>query len=254
MGFDLAFRSNIRPEEGPGLKKVRLFCFPYAGGNDYTFRIWPQHLLSGVVLHAVNLPGRHVRFREPLINRLSVLVPQLGLELQPWLESPVCLFGHSLGGLIAFEVARELRRAYGKTPIHLFISGCQAPQLVHTTHPLHTLPDSSFRRRISDLIPSEARRDKDLMGLILPVLRSDFALYETYHYVDELPLDCPISAFGGRSDAGVSRAELRAWQTQTSAGFNLEMFPGDHFFLRRSEKPLIQAINRELSKHVGNDH
>src|SRR6185295_8097027 len=171
---------------------IRLFCFPYAGGNSSVFHDWGRQLPGYMKVKAVELPGRLYRFKEPPIDRIARLVPTLMRELRPWLTFPLALFGHSLGALIAFEFAREMRRAGLPPPVHLFASSYPAPQLPRSDVSAHTLSEPLFLKRVSSLLPREVMMNKELLSTILPTLRSDFALCETYEYAHEPPLDCPI--------------------------------------------------------------
>jgi medium-chain acyl-[acyl-carrier-protein] hydrolase len=179
-------------------------------------------------------------------TRLSPLVEALAQALAPLLDRPFAFFGHSLGALVSFELARQIRRQYGVHPVRLFVSAGRAPQIPHRVPPIHTLPDKEFLVELRRLngTPSELLDHEELMDIMLPLLRADFALYETYVYLTEPPLSCPISAFGGLQDHRVSKSDLEAWRAQTSGSFSLRMFPGDHFFLK--QPLLLQALSREL--------
>jgi len=166
----------------------------------------------------------------------------------PYLEVPFAFFGHSMGALASFETARQLRREHALLPVHLLVSGCRAPQLPSPYPPLHALPDPEFLKelRLLNGIPRQALEYPELIELMLPTLRADFAVYDTYTYSTEPPLECPISAFGGLQDGKVSRDCLAAWRDQTSTSFSLQMFPGDHFFLHTAQPLLLQTLYREL--------
>jgi medium-chain acyl-[acyl-carrier-protein] hydrolase len=177
-------------------------------------------------------------------------VQTLAHILRPYLSLPWAFFGHSMGALISFELARQLRRQYGLEPVALFVSGYRAPQLAPAEPPIHHLPDAQFVAAIGRLqgTPEAVLRHAELMRLLLPVLRADFTLCETYRYVAEEPLRCPISAFGGLQDDKVHYRELSAWRDQTQAAFRLRMFPGDHFFLRSAQGLLLHVVSQELGR------
>jgi medium-chain acyl-[acyl-carrier-protein] hydrolase len=181
-------------------------------------------------------------------SRLSPLVQALTHALYPLLDKPFAFFGHSLGALVSFEVARELRRQYGVHPVRLFVSSGHAPQIPRRGLPIHTLPEREFLEELRRLngTPTELLAHRELMEIMLPVLRADFALYENYVYAHDSPLNCPILAFGGLQDRKVSHRDLEAWRDQTSVAFSLRMFPGDHFFLNATVSPLLQVLSREL--------
>jgi medium-chain acyl-[acyl-carrier-protein] hydrolase len=227
---------------------LRIFFFPYAGGNSLMYRTWPEHLPASVEVCAVQLPGREARLREPSYRDLPPLVEALADALPPHLDKPFAFFGHSMGALISFELSRELRRRGGPTPSHLFVSGHRAPQIETDVPPTYDLPTPEFLEEIRRFngTPREVLEHPELMQLFLPLLRSDFALCQTYVYRPEPPLDCPINVYGGVEDRDVPREHLEAWREQTSAAFTLRMFPGDHFFLRKFQPLLLDTFSQQL--------
>jgi medium-chain acyl-[acyl-carrier-protein] hydrolase len=196
----------------------------------------------------MQLPGRGTRLVEPLFTRLSPLVRALAHALVPYFDKPFAFFGHSMGALVGFELARQLRRQHGREPACLFVSAHPAPQLPHTGSSLHTLREREFLEKLRRLggTPQEVLGHEELMRLLLPTLRADFSVYETYAYSPDFPLSCPISAFGGLQDRGVSRGDLDAWRAQTSASFSLRMLPGDHFFLNTAQPLFLRTLAHEL--------
>ncbi|MBD1902832.1 thioesterase II family protein [Trichocoleus sp. DQ-A3] len=236
------------PKPNP-LSSLRLFCFPYAGGGALNFRTWSQGLPVGVEVCAVELPGRGKRILEAPFTQALPLVQAIAHALLPYLDKPFAFFGHSMGALVSFEVARLLRREYGMSPVHLFVSGRSAPQLPLQEPPIHSLPQPAFIEELRRLngTPKAVLENVELMELLLPILRADFAVLETYVYAAEPPLQCPITAFGGLQDVKVSVDRLEAWRQQTSAKFSLQMLPGDHFFVQSAQPLLLQFLSRELN-------
>lgn len=235
--------------------RLRLFCFPYGGGGVSIFRAWSDGLPADVEVCPVQLPGRGTRLTEPPFTRLAPLIQALAKALLPLLDKPFVFFGHSLGALVSFELARQLRRQYAAQPVRLFISADRAPQIHYRDPPVHSLPEGEFLSELRRLngTPREVLEDEELRQVMLPLLRADFAVYETYRYSTEPPLDCPISAFGGLQDQRVSRGDLEAWRNQTSVSFSLRMFPGDHFFLNTTQPALLRVLSQELrGAPVGN--
>ncbi|NEN98357.1 MAG: acyltransferase domain-containing protein [Moorea sp. SIO3I7] len=233
--------------------KLRLFCFPYAGAGASIFRSWLELLPPEIEVCSIQLPGRENRLEEEPFTRLSPLIQALTPVLHPYLDIPFAFFGHSLGALISFELARELRKQNLPSPVHVFVSASPAPQLPDLNLPIHRLPDDEFIQSLGRLngTPQETLENPELMELFLPVLRADFAILETYFYSSADPLDCPITVFGGKSDPKVSDSELEAWRKQTQKDFTLQMFPGDHFFLKSHDQLLLDAIASQLSQPVG---
>jgi medium-chain acyl-[acyl-carrier-protein] hydrolase len=234
---------------------LRLFCFPYAGGGATIFRRWANDSPENVELCAVQLPGRQGRLTEPPFVRLSLLVESLSYVLRSYMDVPFAFFGHSMGALISFELTRQLRRQNSPGPAYLFVSGQRGPQLPNPFPPIHVLPESRFVEELRRLkgTPEVLLQDAELMQLVLPTLRADLEVCETYAYRAEDPLNCPISAFGGSQDRKISRADLIAWRDQTRSAFSLRMFPGDHFFLHTARALLLQAISQDWTQQTSPD-
>jgi len=244
----IAFDSWITFRKPNPQARLRLFCFPYAGTGASIFRTWPDGLPADVEVCPVQCPGRGTRLTETPFTQLSPLVQALAQALVPLLDKPFAFFGHSLGALVAFELARRLRRQSGVQPARLFVSADRAPQIPPRDRPIHALPEREFLLELRRLngVPGKVLENAELMEIMLPVLRADFAVYETYVYSTEPPLDCFISSFGGLQDHRVSRGDLEAWRDQTSVSFSLRMFPGDHFFLNTTQPLLLQVLSQEL--------
>ena len=238
---------SFKPAPKAGL---RMFCFPYAGGNAMVFRDWAEKLPPGVEVSAVQLPGRGNRMQEPPVTRLPELVEAMAPALLPRLDKPFVFFGHSMGAILGFELARWLRREGEPGPLKLFVSGRSAPQLNRTHPPIHDLPQPELVAELKRLngTPDEVLEHPELMELMLPLLRADFSLCDTYEYAEAAPLDCPITVFGGLEDAGIPRGNLEAWREQTAASFTLRMLPGDHFFLHSKNALLLRLLAAELQQ------
>jgi medium-chain acyl-[acyl-carrier-protein] hydrolase len=152
-----------------------------------------------------------------------------------------------MGAMVSFELARELRRSHGLEPLHIFASGCHAPQ-IPDSNIIHDLPEPELIRELHRLngTPKEVLENRELLSIILPILRADCMITETYVYENEPPLDCPITVFGGLRDPLIKREELEAWREQTNASFSLRMLDGDHFFLHTLQPLLLSILSREL--------
>jgi medium-chain acyl-[acyl-carrier-protein] hydrolase len=206
-------------------------------------------LPSDVDLVPIQLPGRESRWREKTYDGIDALVDAMAHDLQPYFDVPFVFFGHSMGALVAFEMARFVSRVYGRTPAHLFVSGHRAPHLPSRFPSLHHLPDDTFVREMQSRyggIPDAILQDAELLSLFLPTLRADMKMIETYRYIAGSPLDCPLSVFGGWQDKIVNEAELDAWRQYTSQSVALRMFPGDHFYMQAHLALLMQAITEAL--------
>jgi medium-chain acyl-[acyl-carrier-protein] hydrolase len=239
----------IYPKPNPQAS-LRLFCFPYAGAGASIFRTWHSFMTSEIEVCSLQLPGRESRIKEPLFTDLVPLLPALTSALIPHLDRPFIFFGHSVGALFSFEVARRLRHLQKPQPSHLFVSGRDAPQLPVLT-PIHQLPDSEFLAELHRYNGTSANvlQHAELMQLFLPILRADLAINENYVYADDTPLNCPISVFGGQDDAIAPPDSLAAWRDHTSSNFSLRIFPGDHFFLKTQTEAISKAIFEDLQQN-----
>ncbi|MFZ0548017.1 MAG: alpha/beta fold hydrolase [Candidatus Promineifilaceae bacterium] len=225
----------------------RLFCFPFAAGSGYEFRTWGEQL-DGVDLLGVFYPGRSSRFRTPFIDNMEEMVESLLVELEPFQDKPYAFFGHSLGALIAFELSRSLRRAGMAAPEFLCASSCDAPHLLPTPPILHNLSDADFVEEIRNFggTPEAVLNHPELLALMLPVMRADLKLLETYQYQEEAPLDIPVYAVGGSADNIVPTENILAWERHTTGRWESRFFEGGHFHLREDTNnqllPYLQTI------------
>lgn len=229
--------------------RLRLICLPYAGGGAAVYRLWSEVMPPGIDVCRVQLPGRETRLREKPYDRLANLLDALLEVVSPLLDVPFVIFGHSMGALTGFELARAIRRETGLSPKHFFASGWRAPQIGLGTA-LHGLPDPEFVERLQARfsgIPAGVLEDPELLELMLPILRADLAICETYQFADELPLDCPITVFGGQEDYWTSATDLAAWAGHTADELNVKMFPGDHFFINDPRQLVARQVAEVLS-------
>ena len=225
-----------------------MFCFPYAGGAASIYYGWGKKLSSDIEVCPVQLPGRGHRLGETPFKRVEPLVEAAADALSPYLEGSFAFFGHSMGALISFELARLLRREHRPLPVHLFLSGRSAPNKTKRGSSTYNLPEAEFIEELRRLkgTPQEVLDHPELMAMLGPILRADFEICETYEYVPEPPLECPITAFGGVLDQHVTRERIEGWREHTSSSFDLRMFPGDHFFIHQSAPMMLQMIAQVL--------
>ncbi|MDJ0507842.1 MAG: thioesterase domain-containing protein [Crocosphaera sp.] len=226
--------------------KYRLFCFPYAGGGSNIFRRWPTQLSKMVEVCSIRLPGRERRIRETSITNLDCLLETMTPYLLPYLDKPFAFFGHSMGALISFELARYLFKNQGLCPFHLFISAYRYPKIKKSQPPMSNLPESLFIEEIRRLngTPQAVLEEEELMKILVPILRADFSILETYVYQDYHPLNCPITVFGGLEDKRITKEELEAWSEGTQVSCSLNMFPGDHFFINSQASNMLPIIDQ----------
>ncbi len=224
---------------------LKLICLPHAGGSPATFRLWADAMTETVELSIVCLPARDSRFREEPLRSVRDVVEPLALAILELADRPYAIYGHSLGALLAFEAARELRRKGAREPEHLLVAASPAPQLPWPHPPLRHLAEDVFLDEIQrryGKIPAAVLADRELLNLLLPGLRADIEIIETYWYGDEPPLACPITAYGGALDEMVPRASLDAWRVQTAGAFQLHTLSGGHFALPPLQSRLLPDL------------
>ncbi|MGW1675226.1 thioesterase II family protein [Streptomyces sp. NPDC002324] len=229
--------------------RVRLVCFPHAGGAASLYRDWTEGLPTGIEVLAATLPARQDRFREPPVERMDELADRIAEALRPHLDLPYAFFGHSLGSDVAYEVARRLERLHGHGPQRIFVSGASAP---HVGEPvdIEAYDDPALIAEIQRLgAPhTELLDDPELAALLLPALRADYRLSAAYRPVlPELDvLHAPITALVGDRDPLVPVEDALKWAELTSGGFNHRVYPGGHFYLERHRPALLRLIQATL--------
>jgi surfactin synthase thioesterase subunit len=230
---------------------TRLVCLPHAGGSAPFFVPVSAALQGEVDVLAVQYPGRQDRRAEPCLESVQELAERIVPELEPWLDRPFALFGHSMGASIGFEVTRRLEEL-GTPPVALFASGRRAPSSVRDER-VHLGDDDALIAELRGLSGTEPEilGDEELLRMILPALRGDYRVAETYRYRPGPPLSCPVVAMVGEDDPKVTLDEARAWEGHTSGPFTLRTFAGGHFFLVRHANEIIAELRERLSDHRG---
>lgn len=228
--------------------RLRLFCLPHAGGGALPYRSWAARLAPAVEVVAIRLPGRETRFREPPYTRLGDVVSALLDHLGPALDRPYAVLGHSMGALIGYELAQACRRYGLRPPARLLVSGRAAPHVPDRRPPVHDAPVARLVTRLHEMggTPPAILADSAALASLLPLLRADFAVAETYRYRGAPPLDCPISVFGGDDDPYTTPADLLAWRRHSTADCKVRVMTGGHFFLHEPDARLVPDIRADL--------
>jgi medium-chain acyl-[acyl-carrier-protein] hydrolase len=228
--------------------RMRLFCFPYAGGSAVIFRNWKNLFSSEIELCPVEIPGRGTRLLETPYTAIDPLIDALADGISHLLDKPFAFFGHSMGAVICYELSRKLHREKKRQPVSLIVSARPAPQIVDPEPQSYDLPEPDFIAHLQGLngTSSEVLAHPKLLTLLLPTLRSDFQLVETYRYLPGPPLPCPITVIGGTNDKEISPDHLARWRELSSGAFQQYMLPGDHFFIHQAESQLISIIAKQL--------
>lgn len=234
--------------------RLRLFCFPYAGGGSLIFRDWQKYFSDKIEICAVNLPGRGARITEPAISDMPTLVKLVKDGLMPYFDRPFAFMGHSMGAALSFELTRLLRHLGLPLPVKLIVSASSAPHVPSLEPKCYDLPEPELIEELRRLngTPPEVLNNKELLSILLPLIRADFSVCQTYEYKEEPPLDIPITVLRGSLDHDIPEESAMAWQEQTTSDFNCITLEGDHFFCHSAKDKMIEIISRELFVYTGN--
>ncbi|WP_028694066.1 thioesterase II family protein [Pseudomonas cremoricolorata] len=232
---------------------LKLLCLPYSGASAMVYARWRRKLPAWVQVQPVELPGRGARLAEALHTDMQALARQLAAEQRGAASARYALLGHSLGALLAFELAHELQALGCPPPVALFACGTAAPTRREDYDGKNWRQAKSDAELIAELrelqgTPEEVLSNQELMSLTLPVLRADFLLCGHYQYRQRPALRCPLHVLGGEQDRA-NAEQLRAWAEQSLGEFSLQMFPGGHFFIHEEEDHVLAAIVGGLHKH-----
>lgn len=232
----------------------RMYCVPFAGGGPSAFRNWQPHF-PDTEIWTVHLPGRESRMTEPPYSNMNALMKILTPLITEHAKVPFSLFGHSMGAMIAFELARNLEAEGRVQPACLFVSGYGAPSNRPASTNSHRLPDAEFAERIRSFegTPEEVFAHPELLDIFLPILRADITLLETYTCDPNAQVHCPIVALGANADKEVEPAAIAAWRAHTRGAFDMLEFDGGHFYWQSDPEPLLNALNSALQLHTNSD-
>lgn len=210
---------------------------------------WAKRFPPDVEVVAIQLPGRGTRLAEPLLTEMTDVTNAVFHGLLPELDRPFLLFGHSLGGLIAFELARKLN-VVKLSPRHLFVSGVRAADRFRKDNVRRYvgMSDEALINDIKQLggTPDEMFENEELLELILPPLRADYAVIDSYRFVEGEKLRCDITAMAGLDDRETPEASIQGWSALTLGEFTAQWYPGDHFFLHPQEETIVQDIYHRI--------
>lgn len=245
----LVLERSVRRYEPRPAARLRLFCLPHAGGAASFFRPWSSLLPPDIELCSIQYPGREDRWNLPPCTEMRDLVQDVVTGLADWLDRPFVLFGHSLGGLVAYETAQALRRELGREPVHLFVSAKEPPQH-HRSDDFHQRSDDELCAELARLVPGreDVLAHPEVRTLLLPAVRADYQVNETYLANPALPLNCPITAFCADADTETTMAEVQGWRQLTRGRYHAVVLAGDHFYLNPQRAVVVETIRRSLAR------
>ena len=234
----------------PTARDTVLFCLHHAGGNAAVFRTWQAQAPDNVIICRIQLPGHGTRMQEPLLTHMSDVLDGLVQTIRPWLGHAFALFGHSFGGTVAAELTLRLQAENLPLPTCLFLSASEPSHRVWT-RPCHNLPSAMFREYLFRLggTPREVLEEEELMNLIEPVIRADYAILETWAPKPVRSFRVPVMAFAGNEDRIVPCDIVRQWEDFSTHSFNMKVLPGNHFYIHSEEKRLLSYIFEILEKY-----
>lgn len=232
--------------------RVRVFFFSYAGSGASVGEIYRTFLPSSIDFIPIQLPGRENRIAEDPYTNMEMLIQSVLQALAPYFDRPFLLWGHCSGGLISYELARVIEEKLRIIPCGLVASACATPEIANSILPVcfHKLSDEEFLEAIFNLMKDSFSTSMDnaqVVKILLPGLRADFALYEQYQYKPSLPLKCPIYVFSGEQDCLVQQQHLGGWQQKTFDQCIYKVFQKQqHYFINSAQEILAEEIKRIL--------
>lgn len=233
----------VVPLKAVAAPRLRVLCLPFAGGGTAAYRPLAEHAPADVEVLAARLPGRETRFGEPPVGDVTAVVNGVLEGLAGRLDAPLALFGHSMGTVIVHDLAYRLI-ASGTTPAAVVVSGRRAPFVPRRRRLMFDLSDAEFITELRRMggTPPEVFEHKELLDLVLPVLRADFRLAETFDRPPGTPFPCPVVALAGAADADAPPEDVERWGDLAGAGYTFKVYPGGHFFIHDHRADIMDMI------------
>jgi len=238
------------------MKKINLFCLPFAGGSKYAYRSYMANATPLLQVEPLELPGRGARYHEPLLKDAHEMAMDVFKQIEHRLHEPYAIYGHSMGTIITFLLAKIIRSKRLPQPLHLFLTGAGGPTTINKSGEIrYLLPADAFFAKIKEMggIDNEILDNPDMTRFFEPILRADFQVVETYRHQPDTPLDIPITVVIGTGEKA-TREDALAWQLETSAPVEVRQLPGNHFFIFDFPSDIMQLITHQLTlKFINNE-
>lgn len=248
MSLPIKSKWFVTPKANPDAK-LRLHCFPYSAGNASTYTSWVEHLSEDIELVAIQPPGRARRMGEAAYTSMADLIAGLCAEIEPWLDKPYVIFGHSLGSRVGFELIHQALQRQWRMPEHFIASGSNAPHICRKHKRIYQLEQAEFIAGLKQFSPTTATEifdNENLLKLFMPMMRADFTIADTYFREVGEPLDIPVSVFCGSTDTDAPEHEMSTWQAHFTQPLNCDVFEGGHFFIEDNSEAVVARVNAIL--------
>lgn len=231
--------------------KVNLFFLPFSGGSCYSYNAFIEQAPNHFRIIPLDLPGRGRKLISPFLNSVAEMVDHLLSEITDQLHEPYVIYGHSLGTLVGYELAKKIIAKNLPQPLHLFFTGRAGPSIGYSEKTRHLLPKEQFIQKVLEMggSPAAVFADEEMSDFFEPILRADFKAAETYEYRQTKPFDIPIDAMIGRQEK-ISYEEAMAWQQETTANTTVLQFDGGHFFIFDHIKAIINRMSMQLQNQL----
>ncbi len=231
--------------------KIRLICFPYAGGNKYSFNQFFPYLEDVFECVTIELPGRGRRFGEALLGNIPEMVDDFYMQIQPYLDADFVFYAHSMGGILSNALIHKLKDQDKRLPLFLFATGCAAPQFRKEKIILHLLSDEEFKEELKKLggFPNEVLENKELVEFLLPILRSDIKALETNVYSFTKKHTVPIIA-GIGTEEELTEDQINGWNLESTSSVEIKLYKGNHFFILQHFKKLADLLKEKLGVYL----
>lgn len=224
--------------------EMTLFCVPYAGGSAAIYNKWEKHIDARIKVVPIELAGKGTRFNEEIYNKIEDAVDDVYEIVKRGIDKPYGLFGHSMGGIIAYELAHKIAKSNLPNPEYIFVSGIKPPHMWKDRKTIHMLSDREFEKEIVDMggTPTEIFENKELLELFLPIIRKDLRIVEQHIYIKKSPLNIETIVFYGDEEK-INDKEANQWHIHTSKECKIFKISGNHFFINDETEKVVDIIN-----------
>jgi len=234
--------------------RINLFCLPFAGGSKTAYYRFTELAPEALTIIPLELPGRGTRYSEPLLTDLHAMVDDIMAQIRPRLSQPYALYGHSMGALLCYLLAKRIAQEKLNAPLHLFLTGKGAPSILFNRKIRHLMPQEELVADLQQMggMPDIVLKDHKLLDLFLPIIRADFQAVESFRYEEPARLDLPLTVITG-SEESIADEKIKPWQLETFATVTFRKLPGGHFFIFNYSREILEMITHALYTYALKD-